>query len=71
MQIYVCFCLTQFHEQSPFDSHNIILSVRPFVLPKDYWSGIFDVHQAIKAAFNRNGIKMAYSEGVELGPIGG
>lgn len=54
-----------------FDSHNIILSVRPFVLPKDYWQGIFYVNGAIKAAFNRNGIKMAYSEGVELGPIGG
>ena len=53
-----------------FDTHNIMLTVRPYVHPDDYWKGIFEVHQAVKAAFNRNGIKMAYSEGIEIGPIG-
>ena len=53
-----------------FDSHNIILSVRPFVLPDNYWEGIFESHRMIKAAFNNNNIKVAYSEGVEIGPIG-
>lgn len=53
-----------------FDSHNITLAVRPYVHPDDYWKGIFETHRAVKAAFNRNGIKMAYSEGVELGTIG-
>ena len=53
-----------------FDSHNIVLSVRPFVLPDNYWDGIFESHRMIKAAFNSNNIKVAYSEGVEIGPIG-
>ncbi len=53
-----------------YDSHNIILGIRPFINPDDYWDVTFEAHQAIKAAFSREGIKMAYSEGVELGPIG-
>ncbi|MCB0521255.1 MAG: mechanosensitive ion channel family protein [Lewinellaceae bacterium] len=53
-----------------FDTHNIVLAVRPYILPDDYWEGIFETNKAIKAAFNRHGIKMAYSEGIELGTIG-
>ncbi len=53
-----------------FDSHNIILAVRPFILPNDYWEGIFEVHRAVKAAFSHHNIKVAYSEGVEIGVIG-
>jgi len=54
-----------------YDSHNIVLAVRPFVMPDDYWDVTFEVHSQIKAAFSEHGIKVAYSEGVELGPIGG
>lgn len=54
-----------------FDSHSIVLTVRPFVLPDDYWDVTFEVNQRIKAAFYENKIKVAYSEGIELGPIGG
>ena len=53
-----------------YDSHNIILAVRPFISPDDYWDATFTCHEAIKKAFNAHGIKVAYSEGVELGPIG-
>ena len=53
-----------------FDSHNIILTVRPFVLPDDYWEGTFETLRLIKKAFNNHNIKVAYSEGVEIGPIG-
>lgn len=53
-----------------FDSHNIILTVRPFVLPDDYWEGTFESMRLIKQAFNNNNIKVAYSEGIEIGPIG-
>lgn len=53
-----------------YDSHNLILAVRPFVRPDDFWEVTFDVHERIKAAFNRNGIQVAYSEGVEMGKIG-
>ena len=53
-----------------FDSHNILLTVRPYVLPDNYWDGIFEAHRSIKKAFHDNNIQMAYSEGIELGQIG-
>lgn len=53
-----------------YDSHNIIVGVRPYVKPDDYWEVTFDVHRRIKAAFNEHNIKVAYSEGVEIGSIG-
>lgn len=53
-----------------FDTHNIVVAVRPFVSPDDYWAGTFEVHAKIKEALSKAGIRMAYSEGVELGPIG-
>ncbi|MEL6391693.1 MAG: mechanosensitive ion channel family protein, partial [Bacteroidota bacterium] len=54
-----------------FDTHNVLVGVRPFVNPDQYWDASFDVHQRVKQALSESGIKMAYSEGVELGPIGG
>jgi len=54
-----------------FDSHSIVLTVRPYVKPDDYWEGTFETHRLLKAAFSRNNIGVAYSEGIELGPIGG
>lgn len=53
-----------------YDTHNIVVAVRPFVRPDEYWEATFQVNEAIKTALSRNGIKMAYSEGVELGVIG-
>lgn len=53
-----------------FDSHNVQLLVRPYVMPNDYWEVTFQANMAIKAAFNSNNIKVAYSEGVEMGSIG-
>lgn len=53
-----------------YDSHNLILAVRPFINPDDYWEATFDTYQRIKAAFSEHGIQVAYSEGVELGRIG-
>ncbi|MEM9921590.1 MAG: mechanosensitive ion channel [Bacteroidota bacterium] len=53
-----------------YDSHNIIIAVRPFIDPDDYWDATFDILERIKRAFNSNKVKVAYSEGVELGPIG-
>lgn len=53
-----------------FDSHNIVIAVRPYVLPDDYWEVHFEVYERIKAAFHANNIKVAYSEGVEMGKIG-
>ncbi|MEL6659890.1 MAG: mechanosensitive ion channel family protein [Bacteroidota bacterium] len=53
-----------------FDTHSIILTVRPYVEPDYYWPVTFDVHQRIKTAFSSNKIQVSYSEGIELGPIG-
>lgn len=53
-----------------FDSHNVVLAVRPYVIPDDYWEVYYDTYALIKTAFHKNGIKVAYSEGVEIGEIG-
>ncbi len=53
-----------------FDSHNVQIAVRPYVKPDNYWRVIFLVHEKIKTAFSENNIRVAYSEGVELGRIG-
>jgi len=53
-----------------FDSHSIQLLVRPYVLPDDYWEVTFKTNEKIKRAFNNNDIRVAYSEGVEIGNIG-
>ncbi|NHF57913.1 mechanosensitive ion channel family protein [Flavobacteriaceae bacterium TP-CH-4] len=53
-----------------FDSHSITLIVRPYVLPDDFWEVTFNANTAIKKAFNANNVKIAYSEGVEMGLIG-
>ena len=53
-----------------YDSHSIVLAIRPFIDPNNYWGATYDCHAAIKKAFHENGIQVAYSEGVELGDIG-
>ncbi len=53
-----------------FDSHNIVLAIRPCVHPDDFWAVTYASYAAIKKAFSENNIQVAYSEGVELGQIG-
>jgi len=53
-----------------YDSHNLNVAIRPYILPDDYWDATFEVYGKVKEAFSANGIMAAYSEGVELGPIG-
>lgn len=53
-----------------FDSHNVQLIVRPYSLPDDFWEVTFAANKAIKKAFSSNDVKVAYSEGVEIGRIG-
>lgn len=53
-----------------YDSHFIILAVRPYINPNNYWDATYEILGLIKAAFSEADIKAAYSEGVELGPIG-
>lgn len=53
-----------------YDSHSIVVAVRPYCKPDDFWAVSFEVLERIKGAFHENNIKVAYSEGVELGSIG-
>jgi small conductance mechanosensitive channel len=53
-----------------FDSHNIKVGLFVHSKPEDYWQVFYDCQLAIKKALGKNNIKMAYSEGIELGPIG-
>lgn len=53
-----------------YDTHNIVVAVLPFIHPNNYWQATFEINELIKTALSRNNIRMAYSEGVELGKIG-
>lgn len=53
-----------------YDTHYIVVGVRPFAKPDDYQNVLYEANYGVKHAFHKNGIQMAYSEGVELGPIG-
>ncbi len=53
-----------------FDSHYIVLAIWPYCKTEDYWDVYFKAKENVKAALGANGIKMAYSEGVEMGDIG-
>lgn len=53
-----------------FDSHNIEIAIKPFVAPDDFWEATISTNAAIKKALHDNDIKVAYSEGIELGNIG-
>jgi len=53
-----------------YASHSVQLAVRPYAKPDDFWEVTFEAHERIKAAFHEHRIKVAYSEGVELGKIG-
>jgi small conductance mechanosensitive channel len=53
-----------------YDTHYIVLGIRPYIHPDNFWNVKFDLHKSLKNAFYRNNIQMAYAEGVELGNIG-
>ena len=53
-----------------YDTHNVQMAIRPSIDPDLYWEAIFECNSLIKDALSANGIKMAYSEGIDLGPIG-
>ena len=53
-----------------YDSHNINVGVFVFCQPDHYWDVFYDLNNSIKPALGKHNIKVAYSEGVEYGPIG-
>ena len=52
-----------------FDTHNVIIAVRPYVAPENYWAGLRETRAVIKRVYHENGIKIAYVEGYQLGDI--
>ncbi len=53
-----------------YDTHYIVVGIRPYIHPDNFWSVKFDLHKRLKNSFSKNNIQMAYSEGVEMGEIG-
>ena len=53
-----------------YDSHSITVGIRPFIEPDHYWHVTYEAYRKVKEAFHKEGIQVAYSEGVELGSIG-
>ena len=53
-----------------FDSHSILVMVRPYVHPDEYWPVTFEAHQRLKQALADAGIPVPYSEGIEYGKFG-
>ncbi len=53
-----------------FDSHSLLVMVRPYVKPDDYWEVTFKSHEVLKKALHEKGIKVPYSEGIEYGRFG-
>ncbi len=53
-----------------FDSHSLLVMVRPYVKPDDYWAVTFTAHEKIKEALYQHNIAVPYSEGIEYGKFG-
>ena len=47
-------------EIEKFDANNVLLAVRPYATPEDYWDVYFGAYKNIKKAFGEAGIKVAY-----------
>jgi small conductance mechanosensitive channel len=52
-----------------FESNHVVVSVRPFVKPQEYWDVYFRVTESIKTFFHENKIKVAYADGIEFGEV--
>ena len=53
-----------------FDSHSLLVMVRPYVKPDDYWDVTFASHEMIKKALFDHNIAVPYSEGIQYGKFG-
>ena len=53
-----------------FESHTIVVTVRPYATIRNYETAFFKCTEAVKHGLGKNNIKMSYSEGIELGDIG-
>ena len=47
-------------EIEKFDEHNVLIAVRPYASPEDYWDVYFDSYREIKKALGEAGITVPY-----------
>lgn len=45
-----------------FDTHNMIIAIRPFSTVEDYWDVYFETHRRVKKALGEHGIQMMFPE---------
>ena len=57
-------------EINNYDTHSVMIAVRPYANPNDYWKAVRDTKAIIKKVFHENEIKIAYIEGYMMGEIG-
>lgn len=57
-------------EIEKFNEHSILLAVRPYATPADYWDVYFGTYRNVKAALGKNNIKVAYPKR-EVSVMGG
>jgi small conductance mechanosensitive channel len=53
-----------------YEIHSLILLVKPFVHPDDFWDVRHEVLRRIKAAFYENNVLKVYPETIQLGKFG-
>lgn len=53
-----------------FEAYSVVVAVRPYVLPDNYWEVYYESYARIKTAFSENNISIAYADGLAFGKIG-
>ena len=57
-------------EIDKYDTHSIMIAVRPYAKPDDYWKADRETKAIIKRVFHENDIQITYIEGYMMGEIG-
>jgi small conductance mechanosensitive channel len=53
-----------------FGGTNLVINVRPYVRPDDYWKVYYEVMAKIKKLYSENGIGITLADGFEMGKVG-
>lgn len=54
-----------------FGDSNLIISVRPYVLPDDYWSVYHEIMAELKSLYYKHGISISFQDGMVTQKMGG
>ena len=53
-----------------FDTHSVVLAVRPYAEPDEYWQAVRQTRAMLKKLFHENNYQITYVEGYQFGEIG-